>query len=82
MPYVPGFTHDLFVSYASKDVEWVEEFQLKLAGALSDRGLSVDLWRDRNNIRFGQNWKEEIFKALDNTASPNSSSGTLKRLAW
>jgi hypothetical protein len=66
--YVPGFSHDLFVSYASEDKAWVEEFQTKLTQALIERGLEADLWRDREDIRFGQNWKTEMFKAVENAA--------------
>ena len=66
--YVPGFSHDLFVSYASADKAWVEEFQAKLMQALLERGLEADIWRDREDIRFGQNWKTEMFKAVENTA--------------
>lgn len=68
MPYVPGFAQDIFISYASEDLKWVQEFQNLLADALIDRGLEAEFWRDRENIRFGQNWKDEMFKAVERTA--------------
>jgi hypothetical protein len=68
MPYVPGFAQDLFISYASEDRPWVQEFQNKLLEALVERGFEADLWLDRDNIRFGQNWKTEMFKAIERTA--------------
>lgn len=66
--YVPGFETDLFLSYAREDGAWVNEFQTKLAEALIERGLDASLWRDVNNIRFGQNWKEQMFTAIERTA--------------
>jgi hypothetical protein len=68
MPYVPGFEQDVFISYASEDRTWVLEFQNKLTDALMERGLDAEFWRDADNIRFGQNWKEEMFKALERAA--------------
>lgn len=68
MPYVPGFSHDIFVSYASDDRSWVENFQIKLIDTLIERGLEPDFWRDADNIRFGQNWKNEMFQAIDRAA--------------
>jgi hypothetical protein len=68
MPYVPGFAQDIFISYASEDLKWVQEFQNLLADALIDRGLEADIWRDRENIRLGQNWKDEMFKAVERCA--------------
>ena len=68
MPYVPGFGSDIFVSYASEDSTWVAEFQHKLDEAMVELGLEAEVWRDKQNIRFGQNWKEEMFKAVEQSA--------------
>lgn len=68
MPYVPGFAQDIFISYASEDRNWVAEFQSKLIDAMLERGLEAELWRDVDNIRFGQNWKAEMFKAVEHAA--------------
>jgi hypothetical protein len=68
MPYVPGFAQDIFISYASEDRGWVAEFQNKLVEAMLERGLEAELWRDVDNIRFGQNWKAEMLKALGHSA--------------
>jgi hypothetical protein len=37
MPYVPGFSYDLFISYSSQDnVDgWVEKFQAQLTGEVA-----------------------------------------------
>jgi hypothetical protein len=66
--YVPGFGQDLFLSYAREDGGWVSEFQSKLIEALLERGLEPAVWRDTKSIRFGQNWKEQMFQAIEQTA--------------
>ncbi|MEO8662022.1 MAG: toll/interleukin-1 receptor domain-containing protein, partial [Bryobacteraceae bacterium] len=66
--YVPGFGQDLFLSYAREDGGWVSEFQNKLIEALLERGLEPSVWRDVKDIRFGQNWKEQMFQAIEQTA--------------
>jgi len=68
MTYVPSFLQDIFVSYASEDRGWVAEFQNKLSEAMLERGLETEVWRDVDNIRFGQNWKAEMFKAVEHAA--------------
>jgi hypothetical protein len=67
--YVPGFASDLFLSYAREDSAWVGEFQEKLAGLLvNDSGLEAEIWRDISDIRFGQNWKEQMLEAIKQAA--------------
>src|SRR5262245_52881372 len=68
MAYVPGFAQDVFISYAGEDRNWVQEFQNKLIEAMIERGLETEFWRDVENIRFGQNWKTEMFKAVEQAA--------------
>jgi TIR domain len=71
MAYVPGFDYDLFFSYARDDSpEWVHALEESLRQDLIDRlGPDVAIWRDKDNIRFGQNWREEIGDAVKASAA-------------
>jgi hypothetical protein len=71
MAYVPGFDYDLFFSYAQDDsAEWIRALEQSLRQDLVDRlGPDVAIWRDEHNIRFGQNWREEIEDALKASAA-------------
>jgi hypothetical protein len=67
--YVPGHKHDLFVSYARAELAWVEAFRVALSqGVLEKIGAAPAIWQDIQNIRFGQDWPEEIQKAIHETA--------------
>lgn len=48
----------VFLSYASEDVETVNE----LREGLAQRG--VDVWQDRQNLRGGQNWEAQIAQVI------------------
>jgi hypothetical protein len=58
MGYVPGYKHDVFVSYAhfdnetdSQDVRWVSRFQADLKNALRQRlGQDPDVFFDTRNF--------------------------------
>jgi hypothetical protein len=71
MPYVLGFDHDLFLSYAHTDsAEWIRALEQSLRQQLRERlGADVDIWQDTNNIRFGQNWPDEINNAIWSAAA-------------
>jgi len=71
MAYVPGFEYDLFLSYAHDDSpEWVRALEESLRQDLIDRlGPEVAIWRDKDNIRFGQNWHEEIQDGVQRSAA-------------
>ena len=71
MAYVLGFDHDLFLSYAHTDsAEWIRALEQSLHQQLRERlGADVDIWQDINNIRFGQNWTEEINHAISSAAA-------------
>jgi hypothetical protein len=61
MAYVPGFDTDLFLSYARGDgEEWVGALEESLARELTSRLGEVQIWRDEKNIRFGQDWPQEL----------------------
>jgi hypothetical protein len=71
MAYVPGFRHDLFVSYAhGDDPGWIEGFEGALRQGLRERlGQPVSMWQDVGKLRLGQNWQEEIEEAIGQTAA-------------
>jgi hypothetical protein len=71
MAYVPGFDYDLFLSYAQDDsAEWIRALEESLRQDLIDRlGPDVAIWRDKDNIRFGQNWREEIQDGVRRSAA-------------
>jgi hypothetical protein len=71
MAYVPGFQHDVFISYARRNdlVDWVtkfkEELQSQLASTLGGRPAVV--WMDLQLI-IGDDFKERIQAKLRKTA--------------
>jgi hypothetical protein len=70
MAYVPGLRHDLFLSYAHEDGEWVGALQEQLSERLTQRlGCSAHLWQDENCLRAGQNWTQEIKDAIHESAA-------------
>jgi hypothetical protein len=71
MSYVPGFEHDIFFSYPQDDsAEWIRALEVSLQEQLNSRlGAGVDIWRDTRNIRFGQNWCEEITSGIVGSAA-------------
>ena len=70
MAYVPGFHHDLFLSYSHNDsAEWIRALEESLRQQLRERlGADVHIWQDQNNIRFGQNWSQEIRDGIRGSA--------------
>ena len=50
----------VFVSYCRKDMKWLEKLRTHLAPMITQ---GLDLWED-NRIQPGQDWREEINKAL------------------
>lgn len=70
MAYVPGFKHDLFLSYAHAESDWVENFRVALAQALHYLiGRAPAVWHDVRNIRFGQDWPDEVQKGIRDAAA-------------
>ena len=71
MPFVPGRSHDLFLSYATgDDPAWLECFETGLRTGLRDRlGQDISVWQDVKRIRLGDNWQAEIEMAVDETAA-------------
>jgi hypothetical protein len=71
MSHVPGFPHDLFLSYAHlEDPTWIEGFEAALRQGLRDRlGQDATMWQDTGRLRLGNNWRAEIEEAIDATAA-------------
>lgn len=70
MAYIPGLIHDLFISYAHQDVEWVSALQEQLSERLIDRlGCDADVWQDANRLRTGQDFHSELEKAVRTSAA-------------
>jgi pSer/pThr/pTyr-binding forkhead associated (FHA) protein len=52
----------IFVSYSSKNTDIVT----RLATDLTQAGLELDLWIDRNNLVAGQNWQAVLLETIKN----------------
>ena len=70
MGYVTRFRSDIFVSYSHKDdLTWITSFERALVQELRKKlGYEPVFWRDEENIRLGQNWKETIKEGIQGTA--------------
>jgi hypothetical protein len=71
LAFVPGFRHDLFLSYAHlDDTARVEGFEKSLRQGLRERlGQDIEFWQDTLRLRLGNNWREEIERAIEETAA-------------
>ena len=69
--FVPGFQHDLFISYAHEDDKrWVQAFEDELRDEVSRRlGMGISVWQDTSHIRFGENWQAAIQEGIEGTAA-------------
>jgi TIR domain len=73
MAYLPGFEHDIFISYSHVDDQdgWVEVFQKQLEMALSRRLGRMDaarVWRDRRRLQGNHLFDQTIQNAIDSSA--------------
>lgn len=68
--FLPKFEHDIFLSYRHirKPDQWLEKLHECLRDELVARLNSVDIWRDRLDLRAGDEWRDEIEKALSSAA--------------
>jgi hypothetical protein len=68
--FVPGFLHDIFISYAHRDdPAWVAAFERSLREAVAQRlGSDIVVWQDVPNIRVGDTFSNEIEGALEGSA--------------
>jgi hypothetical protein len=62
MAYVPGFQHDVFVSYAhGDDREWIGRFVERVTSALDRRlGTRTSVWLDADDNRRTRDFSREI----------------------
>jgi len=70
MAFVPGYKHDLFVSYAHvDDREWISRFVGRLESLLRNKlGDSADVWLDDSDLRETRDFRKEIPESVTNTA--------------
>ena len=70
MAYVTRCEYDIFVSYSHKDdPTWIAAFEHALVQELRSKlGHEPAIWRDQENIRLGQNWKDTIREGIQSTA--------------
>jgi hypothetical protein len=71
MAYVPGFSTDVFLSYAhGDDPGWIIAFEQELAQRVRERlGHEIHVWRDARKLRVGHDWQREIGAAISSTAA-------------
>lgn len=62
MAYVPGYAHDVFISYAhGDDREWIALLVARLEPALKQRlGIKPVVWIDDEKLRASRDFSEEI----------------------
>jgi|SRR6516164_2971405 hypothetical protein len=70
MAYVTHCQYDIFISYSHKDdLTWIAAFERALVQELRGKlGNDPVVWRDEENIRLGQNWKDTIRESIQATA--------------
>ena len=69
--FVPGFQHDLFISYAHEDDKrWIQAFEDELRDEISRRlGMGISVWQDTSRIRAGENWQIAIQEGIEGAAA-------------
>jgi hypothetical protein len=69
MAFVPGFEHDVFISYAhGDDRAWIDRFVDKLEPALSRLLPGADVWIDTDDLRKSRDFSQEIPESLEKSA--------------
>lgn len=71
MAYVPGYAHDVFISYAhGDDREWIALLVARLEPALKQRlGLKPVVWIDDEKLRGSRDFSEEIPDSVRSSAT-------------
>src|SRR5262245_6323578 len=69
MPYVPGFSNDIFISFSHVDDSdgWVESFHDSLRNRLLQLDTLVHIWRD-TKLNGTDIFTNEIFEQLQQSA--------------
>ncbi len=62
MAYVPGYQHDVFISYAhGDDREWINRLVSRLESAVKQRlGITPSIWIDDEKLRASRDFSKEI----------------------
>jgi hypothetical protein len=69
MAFVPGFEHDVFISYAhGDDRDWINRFLDRLKPALSRLLPGADVWVDTDDLRKSRNFEQDIPASLGMSA--------------
>lgn len=69
MAFVPGFEHDVFISYAhGDDRDWINRFLDRLQPALNRLLPGTDIWVDKDDLRKSRNFKQDIPASLMGSA--------------
>ncbi len=69
MPFVPGFEHDVFISYAhGDDRDWINRFLDRLAPALNRLLPGTAIWVDKDDLRKSRNYEQDIPANLSSSA--------------
>src|SRR5215510_11388491 len=70
MGYVPGYEHDIFVSYAhGDDRSWINRLVDRLEPALKQRlGITPHIWIDDDALRKSRDFSAEIPDSVQSSA--------------
>jgi hypothetical protein len=69
MAFVPGFDHDVFISYAhADDRSWISAFHTRLKFDLNRLLPGVDIWIDTDDLRQSRDFHQEIPANLESSA--------------
>lgn len=70
MAYVPGYQHDIFISYAhGDDRDWINRLLDRLKPAIKRRlGLEADVWIDEDSLRKTRDFRKEIPDSVRSSA--------------
>jgi hypothetical protein len=67
---VPGYAHDLFLSYAHADAIWVQAFKKAFSQQFHEReGQPVSIWQDSMDLRPGTKWTAELEEGIKRAAA-------------
>ena len=70
MAYVPGYQHDLFISYAHEDDrDWINRLLTRLEPALKQKlGVKASIWIDNEELRASRDFSREIPDTVKSSA--------------
>jgi hypothetical protein len=69
MAFVPGFDHDVFISYAhGDDREWISRFHDRLKTQLARLLPGAEVWIDKDDLRRSRDFEKNIPATLESSA--------------